>query len=158
MAQKKKTALIIGAGPAGLSAAYELLQKTDIKPILIEKKDTVGGMCVSVPYHGNYMDVGGHRYFTKFERIKKWWLQFLPLQTMPSSDDIKLNRDLKLPISPDVDPEKIDDVMLKRYIKRKFNMTPEQSGIAQFQHDFRFRFGQDDKDFFLLCQSQGFAD
>lgn len=115
MAENKKTALIIGAGAAGLSTAYELLQKTDIKPIILEKNSTVGGMCVSVFYKGNYMDVGGHRFFTKFADIKKWWLQFLPLQTMPSSDDIKLNRDLKITKSPDVDPEKIDDVMLKRY-------------------------------------------
>lgn len=115
MSKSKKTALIIGVGPAGLTAAYELLQKTDIQPILIEKSDHVGGMCVSVPYHGNLMDVGGHRYFTKFERIKKWWLQFLPLQTMPSSDDIALNRDLKITLAPDFDPQKMDDVMLKRY-------------------------------------------
>ncbi|MBP5352693.1 MAG: NAD(P)/FAD-dependent oxidoreductase [Alphaproteobacteria bacterium] len=115
MSESRKTALIIGAGPAGLTTAFELLQKTDIKPILLEKTDHVGGMCISVPYKGNLMDVGGHRYFTKFEKVKQWWLQFLPLQTMPSSDDLKINRDLKLPISPDYDPEKIDDVMLKRY-------------------------------------------
>ena len=115
MSEKTKTALIIGAGPAGLTTAFELLQKTDVKPILLEKSDTVGGMCISKNYKGNLVDIGGHRYFTKFNRIKEWWLQFLPLQTQPSKDDIILERDLKLPLSAAHDPEKEDDVMLKRY-------------------------------------------
>lgn len=115
MSANRKTALIIGAGPAGLTTAYELLQKTDIRPLIVEKSDRIGGMCASVPYKGNYIDVGGHRYFTKFNRVKEWWLQFLPLQTQPSKDDLILGRDLKLPLSDEHNPEEKDDVMLKRY-------------------------------------------
>ena len=138
MSENKKIALIIGGGPAGLTAAYELLKKTDIKPIILEKSDTTGGMCVSVHYKGNIMDIGGHRYFTKFNKVKNWWLQFLPLQTSPSKDDIILNRDLKLQTNEhySADPEKEDNVMLKRfkftriYYLRKFFDYPVSINFA----------------------------
>ena len=59
----KKTALIIGAGPAGLTAAYELLEKTDIQPIVIEADPKyVGGISRTVNYKGNRIDIGGHRF------------------------------------------------------------------------------------------------
>ncbi len=118
MTEKQKTALILGAGPAGLTTAYELLQRTDIKPLVIEKNSVVGGMCVSVRYKGNFMDVGGHRYFTKFKKVRDWWLNILPLQTVASKDDILLQRDLHLqntPDTPEINPNIDDDVMLKRY-------------------------------------------
>lgn len=92
MDKNKKIALIFGAGPAGLTAAYELIQHSNIKPIIVEKRDVVGGMCFSKKDNGYIMDVGGHRYFTKFEDVKKWWLQFLPMQTNPKQDDVFLCR------------------------------------------------------------------
>jgi len=61
-----KTAVIIGAGPAGLTAAYELLTRTDIQPIVIEQHPTyVGGISKTVNYKGNRIDLGGHRFFSK---------------------------------------------------------------------------------------------
>lgn len=75
----KKTALIIGAGPAGLTAAYELLTKTDIVPIIIEQDAQVGGLSKTINYKGNKIDIGGHRFFSKSERVINWWLHFLPL-------------------------------------------------------------------------------
>ena len=60
-----KTAIIIGAGPAGLTAAYYLLKETDIKPVIIEKDNVVGGLSRTVNFEGNRMDIGGHRFFTK---------------------------------------------------------------------------------------------
>jgi protoporphyrinogen oxidase len=57
----RKTALIIGAGPAGLTAAFELLERTDILPIVIEKTEFMGGISRTVNYKGNRMDIGGHR-------------------------------------------------------------------------------------------------
>ena len=55
-----KTALIIGAGPAGLTAALELLRTTDIKPVIVESEDFVGGISRTAVHNGNRMDIGGH--------------------------------------------------------------------------------------------------
>ena len=87
----QKTAIIIGAGPAGLTAAIEMLRKTSIKPIVLEEADVVGGISRTVNYKGNRMDIGGHRFFSKDESIMNWWTSVLPQQAKPSSDDILLN-------------------------------------------------------------------
>ena len=75
-----KTALIIGAGPAGLTAAYELLARTDIMPIVLERSTYMGGLSRTVNYKGNRIDIGGHRFFSKSDRVMQWWLNILPLQ------------------------------------------------------------------------------
>jgi protoporphyrinogen oxidase len=72
-------AIIMGAGPAGLTAAYELLTKTNIKPVIIESDKQVGGLSKTINYKGNLIDIGGHRFFSKSQVITDWWLQFLPL-------------------------------------------------------------------------------
>ena len=77
MAQKR--AIIIGAGPAGLTAAHELLTRTEILPIVLEKSDHLGGISRTVNYKGNRMDIGGHRFFSKSDRVMEWWLKILPL-------------------------------------------------------------------------------
>lgn len=77
--KKQKTAIIIGAGPAGLTAAYELLTKTKIKPIVLEKSKVVGGISATYTHKGNSIDIGGHRFFSKSDDVIQWWLQFLPL-------------------------------------------------------------------------------
>jgi protoporphyrinogen oxidase len=75
-----KTAIIIGAGPAGLTAAYELLTRTDIRPIVLERSSFMGGISRTVNYKGNRIDIGGHRFFSKSDRVMEWWLNILPLQ------------------------------------------------------------------------------
>jgi len=79
--QGKRTAVIIGAGPAGLTAAYELLTRTDVRPIVVEKNAEVGGLSRTIEHHGNLMDIGGHRFFSKSDRVMNWWLMHLPLET-----------------------------------------------------------------------------
>jgi len=74
---KKKTAIIIGAGPAGLTAAYELLKKTNITPIVIEKTNFMGGISRTVNYKGNRIDIGGHRFFSKSDRVMNWWSEIM---------------------------------------------------------------------------------
>lgn len=81
-----KTAIIIGAGPAGLTAAYELLLKTDIKPIIIEKTGDTGGLSKTVNYKGNRMDIGGHRFFSKSDKVMDWWLNILTLDKQASQE------------------------------------------------------------------------
>ena len=73
-------AIIIGAGPAGLTAAYELLTRTDIQPVVLEKSCYMGGLARTVNHNGNRMDVGGHRFFSKSDRVMEWWLRMLPLE------------------------------------------------------------------------------
>jgi protoporphyrinogen oxidase len=77
----QKKAIIIGAGPAGLTAAYELLTRTGIKPVIVEKGDYLGGISRTVEYKGNRIDIGGHRFFSKSDRVMEWWLKMLPLQS-----------------------------------------------------------------------------
>jgi len=106
---QKKTAVIAGAGPAGLTAALELLRHTNIHPVILEKDEVVGGISRTVRYHGNRMDIGGHRFFSKSPEVLRWWEGLMPLQR---------------PEGPD--PEKEDRVMLRRprisriYFLRKF--------------------------------------
>jgi len=75
-----KKAIIIGAGPAGLTAAYELLKHTNIKPIVVEMSPDMGGISKTVNYKGNRMDIGGHRFFSKSKRVMEWWQNILPIQ------------------------------------------------------------------------------
>src|ERR1700744_5068920 len=115
-----KTAIIIGAGPAGLTAAYELVTKTDIKPIIIEKSNDIGGLSKTVVHNGNRMDIGGHRFFSKSDVVMQWWQNILPLQGSGSKDDIQKDiyyhhkkNSVKLTANGP-DPEKSDRVMLIR--------------------------------------------
>jgi len=124
--KKTKTAVIAGAGPAGLTAAYELLRQTDIHPVVCEMSDAVGGISRTVCYKGNRMDIGGHRFFSKSDRVTKWWQEVMPLQGRPSLDDKLIGRpETGLP-ADGPNPEKEDRVMLLRgrvsriYYLRKF--------------------------------------
>jgi protoporphyrinogen oxidase len=109
-----KRAIVIGAGPAGLTTAYELLSKTNIKPIVLESTNEIGGISKTYNYKGNRMDMGGHRFFSKSDKVLQWWLNLMPLQTMPSKDDILLNRKLIFQKSFTSNPETEDNVMLMR--------------------------------------------
>ena len=123
MAKSKtqKIAVIAGAGPAGLTAAYELLQQTDIQPIVCEKTDAIGGISQTVEHHGNRMDIGGHRFFSKSDQVMAWWEQVMPLQAKPSKDDILLNETEKEFAKTGPDPEKEDRTMLlRRRVSRIF--------------------------------------
>lgn len=76
----KRTALIIGGGPAGLTFALELLRRTDIKPVVFEASDGVGGISRTFEHAGNRIDMGGHRFFSKSDRVMDWWTGILPIQ------------------------------------------------------------------------------
>ncbi|MEI9981611.1 MAG: NAD(P)/FAD-dependent oxidoreductase [Edaphobacter sp.] len=73
-----KTAVIIGAGPAGLTAGLELLRRSDVKPILLEASQEIGGISRTIKYKGNRMDIGGHRFFSKSDRVMQWWVDLMP--------------------------------------------------------------------------------
>lgn len=112
--REKKTALVIGAGPAGLTAAYELLKATDIRPVVQEATDAIGGISRTILYKGNRMDIGGHRFFSKSDTIMQWWNNVMPIQGSPSKDDLLLSNDTKPLQKNGPDPETADRVMLYR--------------------------------------------
>nr|WP_302598878.1 NAD(P)/FAD-dependent oxidoreductase [uncultured Cellulosilyticum sp.] len=123
-----KKVVIIGAGPAGLTAGYELLKKAkkdEVEVIIIEESNEIGGISRTVKYKGNRMDIGGHRFFSKDEAVMDWWKNMMPMQGQPAYDDKKLGRQKSLAVNGP-DPEKEDRVMLVRervsriYYKKKF--------------------------------------
>ena len=82
-----KIAVIAGAGPAGLTAAWELLARTGIRPVVFERTQAIGGIAQTHEHHGNRIDIGGHRFFSKSERVMQWWFSKLPRQGAPAADD-----------------------------------------------------------------------
>ncbi len=76
----QKKAIIIGAGPAGLTAGLELLRRTNIQPIILEATQEIGGISRTIRYKGNRMDIGGHRFFSKSDRVMQWWIDMMPPQ------------------------------------------------------------------------------
>ncbi len=83
----KRIAVIAGAGPAGLTAALELLRNTDIHPIIFETSDAIGGISQTVNYKGNRIDIGGHRFFSKNKRVTDFWQSIMPTTTSPALDE-----------------------------------------------------------------------
>lgn len=109
-----KKVLIIGAGPAGLTAAYELMDKSkEYEVTVLEESDTFGGISRTVNYKGNRMDMGGHRFFSKVPEVNEWWEKMIPTQGSMPFDDIKLGRTSTVK-EGGPDPEKVDRVMLRR--------------------------------------------
>lgn len=121
-----KKVLIIGAGPAGLTAAYELADKSkDFEIIVFEESGAFGGISKTVNYKGNRMDMGGHRFFSKVPEVNVWWEKMLPTQGSKPFDDIALGR-VSTTVAGGPDPEKTNRVMLRRnrlsriFFKNKF--------------------------------------
>ena len=154
MVDTTKKAIIIGAGPAGLTVAYELLDKTGIKPIIYEKSQEIGGISKTITYKGNKIDIGGHRFFSKSDRVMDWWINILPPQGAPARDDIAVGREVPLSQysqkrnigSVDTethtapDPENLDEVMLNRsrlsriFFLRKFFDYPVSLNYNTFSN------------------------
>ncbi len=131
--EEGKQAIIVGAGPAGLTAAFELLTRTDITPIILEKSDYLGGISRTVRYKGNRIDIGGHRFFSKSDRVMQWWLNVMPMQAIDgASTKITYQRQTtSVPASErPADPTANDNVMLVRqrksriYFMRRFFEYP----------------------------------
>jgi len=121
-----------------------LLDKTDIKPIIYEMSDSVGGICRTINYKGNRMDIGGHRFFSKSERILQWWQSILPLEKTSSKDEVEIQYQGKkraVALSEDgPDPEEVDKVMLIRnrrsriFYLRKFFNYPISLNLHTLRH------------------------
>lgn len=111
--------MIAGAGPAGLTMALELVRRTDFRPLVFEASDDVGGIARTFEYRGNRIDIGGHRFFSRSDRVMQWWLDLLPLQGPgDGTGAVELvYQGRRRAIEPDPDgpdPAVTDDVMLLR--------------------------------------------
>lgn len=131
-----RKALIIGAGPAGLTAAFELVNRSDIQPIVLEKSEYMGGISRTVRYKNNRMDIGGHRFFSKSDRVMDWWMRVMPVEAAASGAAHSMayqgqNATVAVPAAGP-DPLKTDRVMLIRnrksriYFLRQFFDYPIQ--------------------------------
>ena len=113
----RRTAVVIGAGPAGLTAALELLERTDVVPIVLEASDQMGGISRTVTYKGNRIDIGGHRFFSKSDEVMDWWCRILPIQKTEHPEQITLRyhgAQRELEDGARADPEKTNEVLLVR--------------------------------------------
>jgi protoporphyrinogen oxidase len=130
----KKRAIIIGAGPAGLTAAYELLQRTDIIPVVLEKSGYIGGISRTMDYKGNRMDMGPHRFFSKSDRVMEWWLHIMPFADDTNTTITYQNKSRAISGTAPAGPAS-DKVMLviqrltRIYFLRKFFAYPIQLSI-----------------------------
>lgn len=109
--------LIAGAGPAGLTAALELLRHSDCKPIVFETLDDVGGISRTINYKGNRMDIGGHRFFSKSDWVMNWWREIMPVAPKKTADGLS--------VIPQADRHMLIRPRLSRiYFLRKFFSYP----------------------------------
>lgn len=127
--QDQQKAVIIGAGPAGLTAAYELLQRSKITPVVLEASEQVGGLARTVNYKGNRIDLGGHRFFSKSDWVMDWWTDILPIEARHDGQQIVSYQGKSRQVEGDLagpDPESQDNIMLVRnrrsriYFRRQF--------------------------------------
>ena len=138
-ASKRKVAVIIGAGPAGLTAAYELLTRSDILPIVLEKSEYMGGISRTVEYKGNRIDIGGHRFFSKSDRVMNWWLKHMPLNHNGNGGSIHYQNQQR-PLPENAPRSSGDETMLLRerrsriYFLRKFFEYPIQLSAATLRN------------------------
>lgn len=139
---KKKNVIIIGAGPAGLTMAHELLKEDGNKEYdvtILEETSVIGGISQTVKYNGNRMDIGGHRFFSKDDRVMKFWSDLMPIQGKNSFDDEMLGREKPL-VEGGPNPETEDNVMLVRhrvsriYYLRKFFDYPISMKLETFKN------------------------
>jgi protoporphyrinogen oxidase len=140
---KQGTAIIIGAGPAGLTAALELQRNSGIKPILIEASHEVGGISRTICYKGNRMDIGGHRFFSKSDRVMQWWLDLLPVEAGSGNEgELRYQgQQRNIPVPAEApDPQIEDLVMLVRrrksriYFLRRFFDYPISFSASTFRN------------------------
>ena len=120
MSEQKK-AVMIGAGPAGLTASLEFLRRSAVKPVVLEASREIGGISRTIRYKGNRMDIGGHRFFSKSDRVMEWWRAIMPVVSENGAGDHAIryqNRETRVTASEGVGGDG-DLVMLLRPLRSR---------------------------------------
>ena len=124
-----KTAILIGAGPAGLTAALEFLRRSEVHPIVLEASHEIGGISRTIRHNGNRIDIGGHRFFSKSDRVMNWWMDLMPPEDSADTQHALRHQNKERTLrttGAGVTPENTDLVMLVRprksriYFLRRF--------------------------------------
>jgi protoporphyrinogen oxidase len=124
-----KTAILIGAGPAGLTAALEFLRRSDVHPIVLEASHEIGGISRTIRHNGNRIDIGGHRFFSKSDRVMNWWMDLMPPEASADTQHALRHQNKQRTLNTTaagLTPENTDLVMLVRprksriYFLRRF--------------------------------------
>jgi protoporphyrinogen oxidase len=124
-----KTAILIGAGPAGLTAALEFLRRSDVHPIVLEASHEIGGISRTIRHNGNRIDIGGHRFFSKSDRVMNWWMDLMPPEASADAQHALRHQNKQRTLNTTtagLTPENTDLVMLVRprksriYFLRRF--------------------------------------
>src|SRR6266853_1211699 len=139
-----RKALIIGAVPAGLTAAFEFVHRSDIQPVVLEKNTYMGGISCTLRYKDNRIDIGGHRFFSKSDRVMEWWMRVMPVEAAANGTTHNITLQSRTrsitPLAGGPDPRKSDRVMLIRnrksriYFLRRFFDYPIQINSRTLRH------------------------
>lgn len=135
----ENTVIIVGAGPAGLTAAYELATQSNYKVIVLEATESVGGISKTVDYKGNKIDIGGHRFFSQSDWVVNWWQQFMPIYHGQENLTIAY-QGKKKKVKPNLDTISNDGLMVR----------PRKSRIYYKQHLFDYPIKINTKTLFAL--------
>lgn len=133
-----KHVVVIGAGPSGLTAGIELIQE-GYQVTILEATNAIGGISQTIRHHDQRIDIGGHRFFSKDERVMRWWQAILPYQGNLSRDDRQLGRPARV-VEGGPDPEQTDEVFLIRhrvsriYYNHKFFDYPVSFSLRTFRN------------------------
>ena len=136
----RPVAVIAGAGPAGLTAALELLRRSDYLPLVFERDSQVGGISKTVNYRGNRMDLGGHRFFSKSDWVMNWWQDILPVADAAEPVTINYHNQNREFIPARRAASSDENVMLLRprlsriYYRRRFFDYPLKLSPATFSN------------------------
>ena len=115
MQTEEQPIVIIGGGPAGLTAALELTARSKHKPIVLEALDDVGGISRTIEFKGNRMDIGGHRFFSKSDWVMDWWRKIMPLPALDGRSDNLLGV-----VPPETDVMLLRSRLSRIYFLRRF--------------------------------------
>jgi protoporphyrinogen oxidase len=130
--------VVIGAGPAGLTAAYQIIHEIkNARVDVYEAEERSGGISTTIEYKGNRIDIGGHRFFSKSKVVNDFWQSLMPLQGAGAKDDMLLERKKEFAVNGP-NPETEDAVMLIRerisriFYRRKFFEYPISLKVQTF--------------------------
>jgi len=153
----QKTAIIVGAGPAGLTAALEFCRKSQIKPIVLEGNERIGGISCTIRYNGNRIDIGGHRFFSKSDRVMDWWTEIMPIAGGQGADEFAIGYQNQqrtvcshadkagpVPVDPDcvmlVRPRKSRIYFMRSFFDYPLSLSPGTLGKLGFWRTLRILF------------------